>query len=468
MTPEQFIAEAKRRGKSKEETFAKYEQLKANGAFDGGYQADMARKPIPEQSIQGYGNRAGNLADNVASYAGETITNLPGSTAQLFKDTWGAITSPVETAGNMELAFRGLMQKVHPDAMTKEAVPAADAVGQFYKNRYGSVNNILDTFKTDPAGVLSDVSMVGIAPKLSKFTKLDPVDYLVTKATDNITLSPEKLYQKAAKFSTTLNPADLDRKLKTVTREQLMPTSAGNQKLSNILTHLKGNLTQILDAATESGAKIPIQAVISVTDTARKQFEGFKHNSGVNIEKFDAVVENFKAEHGNKQFVTPTEMQDFKKSVQDSIAWDAKRTKDSPLPVEEAEKALARGAKESLETVDPKVAPLNKRMSDLMDVKDDLSRSATRIENRNLLGLSPILGGIIGTAVDPMTGLLSAAMTRLMDAPTVNAKMALLASKYSDNPSMKALKAMPYTETVKILREMQQIKEADKKGLLMP
>lgn len=34
MTPEEFIAEAKRRGKSKEETQAKFEQLQASGAFD--------------------------------------------------------------------------------------------------------------------------------------------------------------------------------------------------------------------------------------------------------------------------------------------------------------------------------------------------------------------------------------------------------------------------------------------------
>ena len=58
MTPEEFIAEAKRRGKSKEETLRKYKELKAAGKF---VSAEPAFEPAADPEMSGLDTAAGAI-----------------------------------------------------------------------------------------------------------------------------------------------------------------------------------------------------------------------------------------------------------------------------------------------------------------------------------------------------------------------------------------------------------------------
>lgn len=72
---------------------------------------------------------------------GEAAYNLPGSTYHLLKNTATAIANPIDTATSLyELGPSGILQ--------------------FYKDRYGSLEAGVETFKKDPAGVLADLSTV--------------------------------------------------------------------------------------------------------------------------------------------------------------------------------------------------------------------------------------------------------------------------------------------------------------------
>ena len=115
MTREQFIAEAKRRGKSKEETFAKYKDLESKGAFDslqppGPQQQDQPKKQgiiagieerqrkqterlLAPTTLGSIANRALNL--NPRSVAGQTVEQIAG----IPETTARNLSSLFETAG---------------------------------------------------------------------------------------------------------------------------------------------------------------------------------------------------------------------------------------------------------------------------------------------------------------------------------------------------------------------------------
>jgi len=65
---------------------------------------------------------------------------------------------PVGTAESLGQLISGVYQKFTPGVQEDEKV--ADAVGQFFADRYGGYQNIKDTLATDPFGLLADASTV--------------------------------------------------------------------------------------------------------------------------------------------------------------------------------------------------------------------------------------------------------------------------------------------------------------------
>ena len=83
--------------------------------------------------------------------------NAPASAVELAKNTIKPILHPVETAQEIY----GLGQSVLGKMGITDADPEkANQVGQYFKNRYGSVQNAMQSFASDPAGVLADASSV--------------------------------------------------------------------------------------------------------------------------------------------------------------------------------------------------------------------------------------------------------------------------------------------------------------------
>lgn len=107
---------------------------------------------------------------------GEALRNAPGSAARLGGAILEAVTSPVQTVKGLgevvaggarnaaqavlpESAFNYLTSFENPERMA-EVDAKADAVGQFYKDRYGSVEGIKNTLATDPVGAAADAATV--------------------------------------------------------------------------------------------------------------------------------------------------------------------------------------------------------------------------------------------------------------------------------------------------------------------
>jgi hypothetical protein len=149
----------------------------------------------------------------VMGYLGETISNIPSSAAEMGIGMYEAITSPVQTAKGLGLAAYGgarniaeatlptgafeAIKSVENPEVAQQAVEVANAIGGIYKDRYGSVNQLLNTIRTDPVGAAADLSVIfsggaAATTKLPTVSKalgtvgraMDPVGYLAGKTVE--------------------------------------------------------------------------------------------------------------------------------------------------------------------------------------------------------------------------------------------------------------------------------------------
>ena len=100
---------------------------------------------------------------SVGQYLGEMVGNIPGSAAQVGKDLWSAISSPVETAQAIGGAAVGGAQLLKDELglpsmgmLGGDQRDKARAVGDYYGERYGGGQQTLDTFREDPVGAMLD------------------------------------------------------------------------------------------------------------------------------------------------------------------------------------------------------------------------------------------------------------------------------------------------------------------------
>jgi len=85
-------------------------------------------------------------------------SNLWPSAKQFSSDIIQPLMHPIDTAKTIGQLGLGLIQKLIPGEQPDEAM--VDAVGKFFMERYGSIENIKRTLSTDPVGMLADVSAV--------------------------------------------------------------------------------------------------------------------------------------------------------------------------------------------------------------------------------------------------------------------------------------------------------------------
>jgi hypothetical protein len=100
---------------------------------------------------------------NVATSA---VQNLIPSTGRLIGGVAEAVMSPVKTARSLVDLGAGAIQNALPESLVnaigadKPSQELASNVGQFYKERYGSMPSFKEALATDPAGVAADAASV--------------------------------------------------------------------------------------------------------------------------------------------------------------------------------------------------------------------------------------------------------------------------------------------------------------------
>lgn len=113
-----------------------------------------------------------------ADVPGDALSNFPASARQAGEDLATLFHSPLEVAGDLGRIVLGAAQKFVPGEQDSEKY--ADAVAQFFADRYGGMDALRDTMAEDPVGFMADASMVltggggiaartpGVAAKLSQ------------------------------------------------------------------------------------------------------------------------------------------------------------------------------------------------------------------------------------------------------------------------------------------------------------
>jgi hypothetical protein len=110
----------------------------------------MPRQASMAEAFSPIGASMGDIASQAAS-------NLVPSGIQFAKNLAQPFMHPIDTATNLAHVAKGVGQKLTgggPDT------PYADALGQFFKNRYGSLDAIKNTIATDPVGAAADFGTV--------------------------------------------------------------------------------------------------------------------------------------------------------------------------------------------------------------------------------------------------------------------------------------------------------------------
>jgi hypothetical protein len=119
-----------------------------------------SQKPIASQIPSGQPQLS------AADVAVSAVKNFPSSVGSMLGDIYQAVTSPVQTAKTVLDLGAGVLQNVLPEKLVqmigedKPSRETANKVGQYYVQRYGSVEGAKQAIAKDPAGVMADLSTV--------------------------------------------------------------------------------------------------------------------------------------------------------------------------------------------------------------------------------------------------------------------------------------------------------------------
>jgi len=414
---------------------------------------DKQGTPEFETIAQAYQAAKQQEASRVQFSAKEAIKNLPGSIVQEGKNVIGAITQPIDTIKGIGNLALGVAEKAIPGGPYPQE-KYADAMGEYFGNKYGSKDAFLTELQNNPASILSDLSMfvtggasgaaklaslsklgAKAAPALEKVAKvgtaIDPLNlaantagYGITKALPT-TVAP-KLYESAAKFSTTLSPAERARITETALKNQIPLSYEGLGIVQSKLTDLGDKMDNLIINATDQNIKIPASKVLTSLKDVKKQSGGFKIEAAQDIKEINNIEKQFKdyLKKNKITSVTPQQLQEFKTDAYQRI--DFGRSPEKPsIPKEQSYKAMAGSARQSLEDLMPELKAINAQYGSLKELQPNLQRSVGRIENRDLMGLGATAKTGAGGALGGIPGALVGFGQSLLDSPKIKGKAAL-------------------------------------------
>ena len=199
----------------------------------------------------------------------QAASNAPRSLYNLGKDVVTAVANPIDTATTVLDLGAGALQAALPESLVQaigedpKSREIASQVGQFYVDRYGSIQGVKQAFAQDPAGVLADVSTVfgvGAAAVPAKFATATSGLKTAAKVTD-----PVYLALKGTKTAANLGAnraADVFGLLtgsgSSPIKEAAKAGFTGGEKAKSFRQNIQGSveMTDALDAAKANLAKM--------------------------------------------------------------------------------------------------------------------------------------------------------------------------------------------------------------------
>lgn len=404
------------------------------------------------------GKSVGGFVNNI----GKSAANFAGGIAS-------AVTHPIDTITNVGDVVQGGMLKGMKaigipgelDDEEKGKIAKADALGQHYKDRYGSLEKVGNTLYNDPVGAASDVSMVagGAGAALAAG-------------------GAGKWAQVANKVSQAANPMVGPIRAAKATVKAVVPkTALNNMALKQYEGGLKpppswnsvDDTRAMMETAMDEGVKLPFvgTGTGAITKT-RGKIDGINQQVANTIKQGAAAGKTadpakVAAETGRtlgkvKDFANPrTARQTVGNVTSEFLEEHAGATPQNPtgnpIPLDKAQavksatykqirdanfgefktvekealKDIARGLKNEVYAAYPELKELGMKEKALIDLEDALERFALRQGNRDNVQLGTMAAGAIGGG---KVALVKAAL----DNPGVKSRFAIALRKASQAP----------------------------------
>lgn len=407
----------------------------------------------------------------------ETVKNIPSSAVEYGKNIASAVLHPIQTVkGALDIGSGAMINAIpgYEQFLTKTGLETpeevarvkgvASNVGQYFKQRYESP---LQTIQRDPVGVLGDVSaaLTGgstLLPKIGATTAkvgaaVEPLSlasniagYGVSKALP-ATAAPA-LYESAAKWLPSIPQKERTALTETALREQLMPTSAGVGQAYMRTSELGNTIDGLIAQADATGVKVPSQAIFAYIKDAKSKLGGPKIEAAQDLAQINRIEQNFKRYLSKNKYtsLTPSQLQDFKQNIYNKVDYGT-RKQTGTMAEEEVYKGMGRAAKEAIQAQVPGIANLNAQQGALINLLPNLERSASRIENRDILGIGSPIKTQAGAAIGGIPGAAIGASQSIFELPKVKSKAALelykkqqqgLGMFYDNSPEAAALRQL--------------------------
>jgi len=383
---------------------------------------DAARSVAAEQFKRKYGE---------ITEAGEEptlLTNPGGTIARSFKRSVyepmkQLITSPIETGWNIIKLGSGLFEKgtqallpedVYKPIFNKPSytIEYADALGNFYKERYGSLEKAKKTALTDPIGFLQDASMAlggasavakgfGSATGSLKLANLGDDLAKVSKVIDPISTalnSTSKLLRKGSEAADKTDPAlkaaalqmDIDLPasayvddVTTPLLEGIASKSFSGKKLAQKVATAQDDLIKIADDLTVKAGKVD-----DLTAAGDILVDGFMKYQN----KFDDLLDDLYAPINERASDVPGIMDNTVATLEDIIT-SKKDVLGKPKDLK------------FFQDIADDISKMNKpkNLTLFPDIADDISKKGNKITFNTLKKTRTQVGQMLKNKIDPFS-----------------------------------------------------------------
>ncbi len=335
--------------------------------------------------------------------ASKMVDNFIPSLKKEGAEIFNAITSPLETGESIFNMIAGGVQKLDPTGIlgtNKEKY--AEAIADYYAEKYGSFNAFKRELQSNPAGVLGDGSMfiTGGAGAVKLGAKLGATGNIVSKGADVLgkagasidpfnlamnvpltgagqaigtftkdTLAPS-LYESSLKPSANALKSRRDRAVQTGLNEKLPINRKSAIYINDTLADLGKKVDEIIES---SDASIPVEKLFETFDSLVNEFNVVGDvNSKGNLAEIAKLRDKFEASLQNKRNLSASEFQKIKKIYANQA--DYNKVNQQGTRVDESfYREIAGNAREAVSDAIPAVKAGNKRMTDLFNLDEFLS-----------------------------------------------------------------------------------------------
>jgi len=416
------------------------------------------------QNAQAFRDRLNNVQTTMANPGmrqgseeglelGVAARNLIPSLKRNLGDIVSAIGSPIDTTKGLLSVAGGFASKAGVPGLS-DFEPYADALNEMIVDRYGGVDNVLNTIETDPVGVLMDFSGIsGVGGKLAKMSgfektgdliqaagrAVDPVGQtvnlgsaLLSKIPESI---PENLYAGGAKPGTTLTPDERRSFNRTAVEEGIMPNDAGLAKFEALKAGLNDQIDNLIDQSVDTGKAVDATVLFDELEKLKLEIR-----EGGSIDRVGDLEEIAKVEQKLMQSIYGEEAADwgvtFPKPLTarelQRIKVDAYNRSDygrrtqAPDLANTANQAVGRAARMNIEGItSPQIANVNQQLGKLYDMQQPLERAVNRIDQRNAISLPQTIGAASGYGGGGVTGGLAGLALGGLLTPTTQARLGI-------------------------------------------